>query len=37
LKRTLATDIHFLPDFQAVLSNLKLKPVAIPIPQNSIV
>ena len=35
LKRTLATGIHDLPDFQAVLSNLKLKPVALPITQNS--
>jgi hypothetical protein len=35
LKRTLATGFHTLPDFQAVLSNLKLKPVLIPISQNS--
>ena len=35
LKRTLATGLQFLPDFQAILSNLKLKPVAIPITQNS--
>jgi hypothetical protein len=35
LKRILATGLHFLPDFQAILSNLKLKPVAIPITQNS--
>lgn len=35
LKRFLATSLHFLPDFQALLSNLKLKPVVIPIPQNS--
>jgi hypothetical protein len=35
LKRTLATGFHFLPDFLAVLSNLKLKPVAIPITLNS--
>ena len=37
LKRTLATGFHFLPDFQAVLSNLKLKPVVLPVTQNSIV
>jgi hypothetical protein len=37
LKRMLATGLLFLPDFQAVLSNLKLKPVVIPITQNSIV
>jgi hypothetical protein len=37
LKRALATGFHFLPDFQASLSNLKLKPVVIPIPLNSIV
>ena len=35
LKRTLATGLHFLPNFQAILSNLKLKPVVIPITQNS--
>jgi len=35
LKRTLATGIHFLPDFQAILSNLKLKPVVTPITLNS--
>jgi hypothetical protein len=35
LKRTLATGFHFLPDFQAILSNLKLKPVVIPITLNS--
>lgn len=34
LKRCLATGLHSLPDFQAVLSNLKLKPVVIPISQN---
>jgi len=34
LKRFLATGLHFLPDFQALLSNLKLKPVVIPITQN---
>jgi len=37
LKRTLATGFHFLPEFQAILSNLKLKPVVIPITLNSIV
>lgn len=31
LKRMLATDLLFLPDFQALLSNLKLQPVVIPI------
>jgi hypothetical protein len=35
LKRILATGLHFLPDFQALLSNLKLKPVVIPISLNS--
>lgn len=35
LKRTLATGLHVLPDFQAILSNLKLKPVVIPINLNS--
>jgi hypothetical protein len=35
LKRTLATDLLVLPDFKAVLSNLKLKPVTIPVTQNS--
>ena len=35
LKRALATGFHFLPDFQASLSNLKLKPVVIPITLNS--
>jgi hypothetical protein len=34
LKRCLATGLHILPDFLAVLSNLKLKPVVIPISQN---
>jgi hypothetical protein len=34
LTRCLATGFHILPDFQAVLSNLKLKPVVIPISQN---
>lgn len=31
LKRTLATGLLFLPDFKAVLSNLKLKPVTLPV------
>ena len=35
LKRTQATGFHFLPDFLAIVSNLKLKPVAIPITLNS--
>jgi hypothetical protein len=35
LKRFLATGLHFLPNFQALLSNLKLKPVVIPISLNS--
>lgn len=35
LKRFLATRLHFLPDFQARLSNLQLKPVVIPISLNS--
>lgn len=35
LKRCLVTGRHFLPDFQASLSNLKLKPVVIPITINS--
>jgi len=35
LKRILSTGFHFLPDFQASLSNLKLKPVVIPITLNS--
>ena len=35
LKRFLATGLHFLPDFQALLSHLKLKPVVIPISLNS--
>lgn len=34
LKRCLATGFHILPDFHAALSNLKLKPVVIPISQN---
>ena len=35
LKRILATGLHFLPDFQARFSNLKLKPVFIPVSLNS--
>lgn len=35
LKRCLVTDCHLLPDFQAVLSNLNLKPVVIPVTINS--
>lgn len=35
LKRTLATGFFCLPDFQALLSNLKLKPVTLPVSQNS--
>ena len=35
LKRFLATGLHFLPAFQACLSNLRLKPVVIPITQNA--
>lgn len=35
LKRTLATGRLCLPDFQAVLSNFKLKPVTIPVTLNS--
>ena len=35
LKRFLATSLHFLPDFQACLSNLKLKPVVIQTPLKS--
>jgi len=34
LKRTLATGLLFLPDFQALLSNLSLKPVRLPNSQN---
>lgn len=37
LKRILATGLHVLPDFHAILSNLKLKPVVIPITHNLIV
>lgn len=36
LKRYLATGFHSLHNFQAVLSNLKLKPVVIPVTQNAI-
>jgi len=35
LKRCLVTGCSFLPDFQAILSNLKLKPVVIPVLLNS--
>jgi hypothetical protein len=35
LKRFLATSLLFLPDFQACLSNLKLKPVVIQTAQKS--
>src|SRR6266511_643620 len=35
LKRSLATGFLALPDFQAILFNLKLKPVVIPITLNS--
>jgi hypothetical protein len=35
LKRFLATGLQFLPAFQACLSNLRLKPVVIPITQNA--
>jgi hypothetical protein len=35
LKRFLTTDLLVLPDFQACLSNLKLKPVVIPTALNS--
>lgn len=35
LKRTLATNLLVLPDFKAVLSNLKLKPVTTLVTQNS--
>ena len=37
LKRCLATEYYSLPDFQAILFNLKLKPVVIPVLLNSIV
>jgi hypothetical protein len=35
LKRSLATAIHLLPAFRAVLSNLRLKPVVIQQPSNT--
>lgn len=35
LKRFLTTGLHFLPNFQACLTNLKLKPVVILVTQNS--
>lgn len=35
LKRSLATAIHFLPAFQAKLSNLRLKPVILLQPSNA--
>ena len=35
LKRTLATGLLLLPDFKALLSNLKLKPVTLLATQNS--
>jgi hypothetical protein len=35
LKRYLATGFHLLPDFQAILSNLRLKPVILPVALNS--
>ena len=35
LKRVLATGLLFLPDFKAVLSNLKLPPVVVPVSQKS--
>jgi len=34
LKRFLSTGLLFLPDFQASLSNLNLKPVVIPVKPN---
>ncbi len=37
LKRFLATGVHRLPDFQAVLSKLRLKPIVISASQNPIV
>ena len=33
LKRALATCLHVLPDFRAILSNFRLKPVVIPVPK----
>lgn len=35
LERCLVTGCQFLPDFQAILSKLKLKPVVIPVTINS--
>jgi hypothetical protein len=35
LKRFLATALNHLPAFNAILSNFRLKPVVIPLPQNS--
>lgn len=35
LKRSLATAIHFLPAFQAALSNLRLKPVILQQPSDT--
>jgi hypothetical protein len=35
IKRVLATNLYGLPDFHATLSDLSLKPVTIPIAQNS--
>ena len=35
LKRSLATALHFLPAFQAVLSNVRLKPVILQLPSNA--
>ena len=35
LKRCLATGFHILPNFQAVLSNLRLKPVVLPVTHNT--
>lgn len=37
LKRVLTTGLHFLPNFRAILSNLRLKPVVIPVSQKAIV
>lgn len=36
VKRVLATGLHYLPNFRTILSNLRLKPVVLPIPQNLI-
>jgi hypothetical protein len=35
LKRALTTALHFLPAFQAVLSNVRLKPVILQLPSNA--